>query len=183
MLYRFCVKGSEAASSSDCGHRTQLGGSWLVISGVLSRVIVLITHIRGLVTALFRTHEPPRTLRCPVCTRQGLKLEVSGAASAFTLASWRCQLPSPSLQVSGNSFREMLLVLGGSWLVTSGVISPLIWVISTVTLLRTPLITSHEPPSTPGSRGALRARWQPTPLLSSQHTSRSNFPRSGSRLR
>ena len=38
-------------------------------------------------------------------------------------------------------------VLGGSWVVISGVISPLIWVINTVTLLMTPLITTHEPPS------------------------------------
>ena len=38
-------------------------------------------------------------------------------------------------------------VLGGSWVVISGVISPLIWVISIVTLLITPLITTHEPPS------------------------------------
>ena len=39
-------------------------------------------------------------------------------------------------------------LLGGSWLVISGVISPLIWVIIFVTLLITPLITAHEPPST-----------------------------------
>ena len=38
-------------------------------------------------------------------------------------------------------------VLGGSWVVISGVRSPLIWVISIVTLLRTLLITTHEPPS------------------------------------
>ena len=31
--------------------------------------------------------------------------------------------------------------------VISGAVSPLIWVITTVTLLITPLITSHEPPS------------------------------------
>ena len=41
--------------------------------------------------------------------------------------------------------------LGGSWVVISGslkwVISPLIWVISIVTPLMTPLITTHEPPS------------------------------------
>ena len=37
--------------------------------------------------------------------------------------------------------------LGGSWAFISGVISPLIWVITTVTLLITSLITSHEPPS------------------------------------
>ena len=37
--------------------------------------------------------------------------------------------------------------LGGSWVVISGVISPLIWVLITVTLLITPLISPHEPPS------------------------------------
>ena len=39
-------------------------------------------------------------------------------------------------------------LLGGSWVVISGILSPLIWVISIVTLLRTLLITTHEPPST-----------------------------------
>ena len=40
------------------------------------------------------------------------------------------------------------VVLGGSWVVINGVISPLIWrVITIVTLLITPLITTHEPPS------------------------------------
>ena len=38
-------------------------------------------------------------------------------------------------------------LLGGSWVVISGVISPLIWVITIVTLLITPLKTTHEPPS------------------------------------
>ena len=33
-----------------------LGGSWLVISGVTSRVTI---HIRGLITLLITTHEPP----------------------------------------------------------------------------------------------------------------------------
>ena len=36
-----------------------LGGSWLVISGVISRVTIGITHIRGLMTPLITTHEPP----------------------------------------------------------------------------------------------------------------------------
>ena len=52
-------------------------------------------------------------------------------------------------------------ILGGSWVVISGVISPLIWVISIVILLVTLLIISivillvtlliatHEPPSRP----------------------------------
>ena len=38
-------------------------------------------------------------------------------------------------------------VLGGSWVVISGVISPGIWVVSIVTLLLPPHITTHEPPS------------------------------------
>ena len=38
-------------------------------------------------------------------------------------------------------------LLGGSWVVISGVISPLIWVIMRVTLLITPFIATHEPPS------------------------------------
>ena len=38
-----------------------LGGSWVVISGHISRVTILITHIRGLITPLITTHEPPST--------------------------------------------------------------------------------------------------------------------------
>ena len=38
-------------------------------------------------------------------------------------------------------------LLGGSWVAMSGVISPLRWVITIVTLLITPLIATHEPPS------------------------------------
>ena len=38
-------------------------------------------------------------------------------------------------------------LLGGSWVVISWVISPLIWVISIVTLLIALLITTLEPPS------------------------------------
>ena len=49
-------------------------------------------------------------------------------------------------------------ILGGSWVLISGVISPLIWVISIVTLLITLLIiiSTHEPPSRVG-RQAKRA--------------------------
>ena len=38
-------------------------------------------------------------------------------------------------------------LLGGSWVVISRVISPLIGVITIVTLVITPLITTREPPS------------------------------------
>ena len=37
-----------------------LGGSWGGISTVLYRVTILITHIKGLMTPLITTHEPPR---------------------------------------------------------------------------------------------------------------------------
>ena len=33
-----------------------LGGSWVVINGVISRVTI---HIRGLITPLIATHKPP----------------------------------------------------------------------------------------------------------------------------
>ena len=35
-----------------------LGGSWVAISGVISRVTIIITQIRGLITPLITTHEP-----------------------------------------------------------------------------------------------------------------------------
>ena len=38
---------------------TLLGDSWVVISRVISRVTILITHIRGLITLLITTPEPP----------------------------------------------------------------------------------------------------------------------------
>ena len=36
-----------------------LGGSGVVISGVISRVTIVITWIRGLITPRIATHEPP----------------------------------------------------------------------------------------------------------------------------
>ena len=35
-----------------------LGGSWVAMNGVISKVAVAITHIRGLI-AIITTHEPP----------------------------------------------------------------------------------------------------------------------------
>ena len=43
-----------------------LGGSWVVISRVISRVAILITHIRGLITPLITTHEPPSNGYAPI---------------------------------------------------------------------------------------------------------------------
>ena len=36
-----------------------LGGSWVAISEVISKVTIVTTHIRGLITLLKTTHEPP----------------------------------------------------------------------------------------------------------------------------
>ena len=36
-----------------------LGGSWVVISGVISRIIIRITNIKGLAIPLLTTHETP----------------------------------------------------------------------------------------------------------------------------
>ena len=44
--------------------RFVLGGSWVVISRVISRVAILITHIQGLTTPLITTHEPPSKGTC-----------------------------------------------------------------------------------------------------------------------
>ena len=38
---------------------TVLGGSWVVLSGVISRITSDITYIRGLMIPLITTHEPP----------------------------------------------------------------------------------------------------------------------------
>ena len=46
-------------SISNHGRCNILGGSWVVINGVISMVTILITHIRGLITPLITTHEPP----------------------------------------------------------------------------------------------------------------------------
>ena len=39
-----------------------LGGSWVVISRVISRITMVVTYIRALLTPLVTTHEPPSTL-------------------------------------------------------------------------------------------------------------------------
>ena len=43
-------------------HRDILGGSWVVISRVISRVTILMTHIKGLISPPITTPEPPSIL-------------------------------------------------------------------------------------------------------------------------
>ena len=42
---------------------------------------------------------------------------------------------------------RLYLEVHDSWVVTSGVLSPLMWLISIVAPLISPFITTHEPPS------------------------------------
>ena len=61
-----CLSTSLIRIGSVCHGPPLLGGSWVVISGVISRVTILITHIRGLITLLtllITTHEPPSKAR------------------------------------------------------------------------------------------------------------------------
>ena len=41
------------------GSKCLLGGSWVAISRVISRITMVITYIRGLIPPLITTHEPP----------------------------------------------------------------------------------------------------------------------------
>ena len=48
----------KALGASALGQQV-LGGSWVVISRVISRVTIVISPIRGLIAPLIATHEPP----------------------------------------------------------------------------------------------------------------------------
>ena len=47
--------------SAFCKDFVLLRGSWVVISGVISRVTINIIRIRGLKTPLITTHEPQKS--------------------------------------------------------------------------------------------------------------------------
>ena len=61
---------------------------------------------------------------------------------------------------SATKYRNNYLLLGGSWVGISGVISPLIWVITIVILLITLLITTHEPPSKSPTLQGILGQWE-----------------------
>ena len=48
-----------------------LGGSWVVISGGISRVTIVITHIRGFISLLITAHEPPSMEIQRMCRPKG----------------------------------------------------------------------------------------------------------------
>ena len=64
------MKSQELPSSASlCKHRViyivLLGDSWVVISGFISKVSIIITNIRGPITPLITTHEPPSNVPKP----------------------------------------------------------------------------------------------------------------------
>ena len=38
------------------------GGAWVVISGLICRVTIVLSPLKGLMTPLLATHEPPSTI-------------------------------------------------------------------------------------------------------------------------
>ena len=50
------------ARTSGLSFEVILGGSWVAISRVTSRITMVITYIRGLKTPLITAHEPPSTV-------------------------------------------------------------------------------------------------------------------------
>ena len=74
-----------------------LGGSWVVISRVVSRITTVITHIRGLIAPLITTHEPPSR----VWGLGGLGLRVGGFG-ASGIRVWGLGVRVVGFGVQGN---------------------------------------------------------------------------------
>ena len=55
----FRVRGFGCVGSYLIHPNALLGGPWVVISGVISRVTIIIAHIRALISLPITTHEPP----------------------------------------------------------------------------------------------------------------------------
>ena len=75
-----------------------LGGSWVAINGVISRVTI---HIRGLITPLITTHEPPSEhsrvalLRVTIAVATGIVTEHLHQALGTLLRKQPCPGPEP----------------------------------------------------------------------------------------
>ena len=92
----------------------------------------IITIVTLLISPLITPHEPP-------------------SEHSATKAISRCTTRRSSVNPPQRSWVPLCFngrgVPGGSWVVKGGVTSPLIWVRTIVTLLISPLITTHAPPS------------------------------------
>ena len=70
-----------AGFSVSChNNETILGGSWVVISGVINPLTILITLLRGNITPLITTHEPPSIIyyRSPQLKSNPLRTQFIG---------------------------------------------------------------------------------------------------------
>ena len=85
---------------------------------------------------------PCRNACCRPAPSQGYPLVLFGTAG---IGLKYIQLQNPTKPETLIPYPKPLL--GGSGVVISGVVSPLTWVISIVTLLISLLISTHEPPS------------------------------------
>ena len=74
--------------------------------------------------------------------------------------------------------RLIIGVFGGSWVVISGVIRPLRWVISIVTLLFTLLLTALAPPSTDNNNSKHVSRFRGPASLWNQNADCASVPHS-----
>ena len=65
-----------------------LGGSWVVISGVISKVTIVISLIRGLIALLITTHEPPSNLNTVFMSGVPRFIDAVKMLSSAALTCW-----------------------------------------------------------------------------------------------
>ena len=71
-----------------------LGGSWVVISGAISKVTIVIIHIRGLITPFITPHEPPSSPYRPPLKGPFQAMPATMGCSSWA-APWRWRSGSP----------------------------------------------------------------------------------------
>ena len=88
------VQGRQVSAQYQLRYAPLLGGSWVVISGVISRVTI---HIRGLITLLITTHAPPSML-CWFCTEPRIHRPLSpGTSGVARSLAWFASSHVPCL--------------------------------------------------------------------------------------
>ena len=81
---------------------TLLGGSWVVISGVISRVSILITLIRGHITPLLTTPEPPSMYK-----QRSLNAEPLTPSPAELANGWRSWRSGPAKEAGRCGYERL----------------------------------------------------------------------------
>ena len=92
-----------------------LGGSWVVISGVISRETILITHIRGLIPPLITTHEPPCSPRTRPVSEGWMGIVTPPWIFIWDRQGWKLMFKSLGTRVQGGlEFRAEWFRVQGS---------------------------------------------------------------------